>query len=126
MFVTAITCEPCRRGVPRRLERVDRLAGLRHGQRQRVRAQHRVAVAELAGDLDLDGQPRPMLDRVLRHEPGMERRAARDDEHLRDLAQHVVGDPQLVERQPAAVVRPTSVSRIASGCSSISLRMNQS
>ena len=87
--------------VPGRLERVDRLARLAHRQRQRVGAEHRIAVAELARDLDLDGQARPVLDRVLRHEPGVERRPARDHEDLVDLAQDVVGDPQLVHHQSA-------------------------
>src|SRR6185503_11013943 len=32
---------------------------------------------------------------------GVERRAARDDEDLVDLTQHVVGDPELVHRQTA-------------------------
>ncbi len=87
--------------VPGRLERVDRLARLAHCQRQGVGAEHRIAVAELARDLDLDGQARPVFDRVLRHEPGVERRPARDHEDLVDLAQDVVRDPQLVHRQAA-------------------------
>ena len=79
--------------VPRGLQRVDRLARLRDGERERVGAEDRVAVAELAGDLDLDGQPGPVLDRVLRHEARVVRGAARDHEDLVDLPEHVVGDP---------------------------------
>ena len=59
--------------------------------------QNRVAVTELAGQLDLDGQPRPVLDRVLGEQPGVIGRAARHHEHLVDLAQFLVAQSLLVE-----------------------------
>ena len=63
--------------------------------------QHRVAVAELAGQLDLYGQPSPVFDRVLGQQPGVVRRAAGDDEDLVDLAQFLVAQPLLVEHDAA-------------------------
>ncbi len=88
-------------GVPHRFERVGGLAGLRDRDHQRAAVQHRVAVAELAGQLDLDGQPGPVLDRVLGQQPGVVRGAAGDDEDLVDLAQLLVGEALLVEHDAA-------------------------
>ena len=83
--------------MPHGFERVGGLAGLRDRDDQRAAVQHRVAVAELAGELGLDGQPGPVLDRVLGQQPGVVRGAARDDEDLVDLAQFLIGQPLLVE-----------------------------
>jgi hypothetical protein len=47
---------PSARGVPQRLERVGGLADWLMAMTERVAADDRVAVAELAGDLDVDGQ----------------------------------------------------------------------
>ena len=88
-------------GMPDGLERVDRLARLGDPQSEGVRVQHRVPVPELAGDLDLDRQACPVLDRVLGHEPGMERRSARHDEHLCDPEAHFVR-PYLAFPDPPA------------------------
>ncbi len=63
--------------------------------------QNRVAVAEFAGQLDLDGQPGPVLDRVLGQQPRVVRRAAGDHEDLVDLAQLLVGEALLVEHDAA-------------------------
>ena len=52
-------------GVPHRLERVGGLAGLADRDDQRLPVEHRVAVAELRGHLDLDRHPRPVLDGLL-------------------------------------------------------------
>ena len=87
--------------MPHRLERVGGLAGLGDGNDKRVLIQNRVAVAEFAGQLDLDGQPGPVLDRVLGQQPGVVRGTACDDEHLVDLAQLLVGEPLLVEHDAA-------------------------
>ena len=62
-----------------------------------VRVEHRVAVAELARDVDLDWQPGPVLDRVLGDEAGVIAGAATDDEHLVDRTELVVGQAHLVE-----------------------------
>ena len=88
-------------GVPHRFQRVGGLAGLRDRDHQRAAVQHRVAVAELAGQLGLHGQPRPVLDRVLGQQPGVIRGAAGDDEHLVDLAQLLIGEALLVEHDAA-------------------------
>ena len=87
-------------------QRVGGLAGLADRDHERGAGQDRVAVAELVGQLDLARDAGPVLDRVLRDEPGVERRAARDDDDLVDLAQLVVGDPHLVELEPAVLVVP--------------------
>ena len=87
--------------MPDRFQRVGGLAGLRDRDHQRAAVQHRVAVAEFAGQLHLDGQPRPVLDRVLGQQPGVIRGAAGHHEHLVDLAQFLIGQPLLVEHDPA-------------------------
>ena len=63
--------------------------------------QNRVAVTELAGQLDLDGQPGPVLDRVLGQQPGVVGGAAGHHEHLVDLAQLLIGEALLVEHDAA-------------------------
>ena len=88
-------------GVPHRLEGVGGLAGLRYRNYERATVQNRVAVAEFTGQLDLDRQPRPVLDRVLGQQSGVVGRAAGHDEDLVDLAQLLVGEPLLVEHDAA-------------------------
>ena len=56
-----------RRASRRPCEGVDRLAGLADADGQRPVVEHRVAVAELAGDVDLGGEAGPLLDGVLGH-----------------------------------------------------------
>ena len=56
-----------------------------------------VAVAELAGELDLDRQSRPVLDRVLRHQAGVGGGTAGDHDDLVDLAQHALVEVRLVQ-----------------------------
>src|SRR5437667_4845691 len=90
----------------RRFEGVDRLAALTDGQGQGVRTEHRVAIPELARDLDLDREPGPMLDRVLGDESRMEGRAARDHEDLRDLTQDIVRDSELIELKTTGMDAP--------------------
>ena len=87
--------------MPDGLQGVGGLAGLRDRDHQRAAVEHRVAVAELAGQLDLDRQPGPVLDRVLGEQPGVVGGAAGDDEDLVDLAQFLIGQPLLVEHDPA-------------------------
>ena len=86
-------------GVADRLQGVGGLAGLADRDDQRGRGEDRVAVAELAGELDLDRDPAPVLDGVLRDHAGVEGRAGRDDDDLVDVAQVLVGQPHLVELQ---------------------------
>ena len=80
-----------------RLQGVGGLTGLRDGDYQGAAVQNRVTVTELAGQLDLDRQPGPMLDGVLGQQAGVESRAARDDEDLIDFAQLLIGEPLLVK-----------------------------
>ncbi len=84
-------------GVPDGLQRVGGLTGLRDGDDERVTIQNRVAVTEFAGQLDLDGQPGPVLDRVLGEQAGVIRGAAGHHEDLVDLAQLLIGEALLVE-----------------------------
>ena len=87
--------------MPDGFQGVGGLPRLRDGDHQRAAVQNRVAVAELAGQLDLDGQPGPVLDGVFGQQPGVIRGAAGDDENLVDLAQFLIGEPLLVEHDAA-------------------------
>ena len=93
-------------GVPDGLQRVDGLAGLRDAQREGVRVEDRIPVAELAGDVDLHGQARPVLDRVLGHQSGVKGRATGHHEHLVDPLDLVFAHPELVEVQAPGRVDP--------------------
>ncbi len=92
--------------MPDGLQGVGGLPRLRDGDDQRAAVQHRVAVTELAGQLDLDGQPGPVLDRILGQQPGVIRRAAGNHENLVDLAQFLIGEPLLVEHDAAVDEMP--------------------
>ena len=94
---------PLPAGVPDGLQGVRGLPGLADRDDQGVPVQHRIAVAELAGHLDLDREPAPVLDGVLGDQPGVVGGAAGDHEHLVDRAQVVVGQPLLVEHDAGAV-----------------------
>ncbi len=93
-------------GVAQRHQRVHGLAGLGDRDDQRGPVEHRVAVAELAGQLDLARDPGPVLDGVLGDQPGVVRGAAGDDEDLVDVAQVLVGQAHLVEHQLAGLAEP--------------------
>ena len=58
-----------------------RLAGLRDADHEIARADDRVAVPIFRGDLDLDRDPRPLLDRVAADQAGVVGGAAGDDHH---------------------------------------------
>ena len=88
-------------GVADGLQGVGGLPGLGDGDDQGLPVQHRVAVAELAGDLDLHRDTHPVLDGVLRQQAGVVGRTAGDDEDLLDLAQVVVRQALLVEDDAA-------------------------
>ena len=113
-----------------RRQRVGRLAGLRDADDEVAGADHRVAVAVLRGDVHLDRDPRPLLDRVAADQAGVVGGAAGDDRRCRsDVAQDVVVErARLVEVDAVAraTVRSAIVSATASACSWISLSMNVS
>ena len=54
---------------------------------QGVGADHGVAVAELVRELDVDRNPRPLLDRVLADQARVGGRAARDDDDALDAGE---------------------------------------
>ncbi len=65
---------------PHRGQRVERLAGLSDADHEVAGPDHRVAVAVLRGDVHLDGDPSPFLDRVPADQPRVVRGAAGDDD----------------------------------------------
>ncbi len=111
-------------GVLDRHERVHRLARLADRDDERVVADHRVAVAELVRELDVDGHARPLLDRVLADHARVGGGAARDDDDARDADEELVETVELgnhdlaVARCDRRIVLAT-----ASGSSLISLAM---
>ena len=85
-------------GEPHGGERVGRLAGLRDADHQVAGPDHGVAVAVLAGDVHLDADARPLLDRVAADQAGVVRGAAGDDDDAPGVAEHLVVDhPEVVE-----------------------------
>ena len=88
-------------------ERVGRLARLGDRHDERGRGDDRVAVAELRGDVDLARNVRPVLDRVLRDHPRVERGPTGHDDDLVDPSQLCVVDVDLVEHQsPVRIEAP--------------------
>ena len=73
-----------------RRQRVERLARLGHADHEVAGADDRVAVAVLGGDVHLDRDPRPLLDRVAADQARVVRGAAGDDDDARHAAQQVV------------------------------------
>ena len=65
--------------VAERRKRVRRLARLTDEERQAARLEHRLAVAELAGDIDVDRHSRELLDPIFGDHAGVEAGAAGDD-----------------------------------------------
>ena len=78
-LVTASTRRAALAREPHRRQRVGGLARLGDPDHQVVGADHRVAVAVLGGDVHLDRDPRPLLDRVATDEAGVVGGAAGDD-----------------------------------------------
>ena len=68
----------------------------------------RIAVAELAGKLNLARQPGPVLDGVLRHQAGMVGGAAGHDEDFVDTAQVLLGQAGLIHHQLAGRAHPAA------------------
>ena len=80
------------------------LAGLADGDDERALVGDRVAVTELVGEGDLDGDAGPVLDGVLGDHAGVGGGAARHDDDPVDVAQLVLGDRHVVEHQAAVDV----------------------
>ncbi len=110
-------------------ERVGRLARLRDPEHEVAGPDDRVAVAVLRGDVHLDGQPRPLFDRVASDEARVVGGAAGDDH---DPSHVPRGSPRQARPAPAGRRRRrarcgrTIVSATASACSWISFSMNVS
>ena len=77
-------------GEPHRGQRVQRLARLRDADHEVAGADHRVAVAVLGGDVHLDRDARPLLDRVAADQARVVGGAAGDDDDPLDAAQQLV------------------------------------
>ena len=77
-----------------RLDRVGRLAGLRHRDRQRARVHRPVAVAKLRGELHLDRNLAQRAHQVHADHAGVVGGAAAGDRDLRHRAQHDLLDLQ--------------------------------
>ena len=110
-------------------ERVGGLARLGDADDEVARPDDRVAVAVLGGDVHLDRDARPLLERVAADQAGVVRGAAGDDDDAVAVAQEgVVDRAELAEVDAVAArtVRSAIVSATASACSWISLSMNVS
>ena len=84
-----------------RLNRVARLAGLRDADHERVLDRDRVAIDPLACDVGLDGDARPLLDRVAADDTCVVRGAAGDDDDPAKLPQLVLGQAEALEHEVA-------------------------
>ncbi len=73
-----IVC-PLLLAMAQRRERVGGLAALRDEQRQAAVFEHRIAIAEFGGDIDVDRHAGELLEPVFRHHPGVIGRPAGDD-----------------------------------------------
>ena len=102
-----VRCEPTTLQMPRielpadlgdahRFDRVGGLAGLRHRDDERARIDHRIAVAKLAREFHLDRQLDQRAQQIHADHAGVIGGAAAGDRDLRDLAQPLVRDPDLV------------------------------
>ena len=86
-------------GVADRLDRIHRFAALRNRDNQGLLANDWVSVAEFAGELDLDGDTAPVLNRVTCNLPRIGGSSAANHDDLVDPAQDVFGDADLVQSQ---------------------------
>ncbi len=87
-------------------QRVEGLARLGDADHQDVVAEHRVAVAKLAGQVDLHGQLGEGLHGIRGDQAGVVRGAAADDEHAAEVAQQVDGQVDLGEVDLPVVAQP--------------------
>ena len=86
-------------GVADCLDRIHRFAALRNRDNQGLLANDRIAVAEFAGEFDLDGDTAPVLNRVTCDLPRIGGSSAANHDDLVDPAQDVLGDADLVQSQ---------------------------
>ena len=93
LTTTAMRC-CCARAWRSAAKRVRRLAGLADEQRQPARLQHRLAVPELARDIDVDRYARELLDPIFGDQPGIVTGAAGDDGEPIDGFEVGLGDGQ--------------------------------
>ena len=89
-----------------RVERVDGLPGLADGHDERLLAENRVPVAELARDLDLSRHPGPALEGYPTAQASVEGRAAADQHHPLDPVELGLGEPEVLELGRAVGVNP--------------------
>ena len=75
------------------------------GNHQGVRVHDRIAVAELVGELDLNGDAAPVFDGVLGHGAGVGGSAAGKNDDLGDVGQFLGGDAHFIKGQTAEGVR---------------------
>ena len=68
---------------------VGSLAGLRDDEQDGIALERRVAIAELVGEFDFDGDMGEFLDEILAHESGVPARAAGGDDDALDGAQRL-------------------------------------
>ena len=85
---------PCAPRVAKRGERIGGLARLADEQREAARLQHRLAVAELGRDIDVDRDARELLDPIFGDQPGVIARSAGDDGQPLDRLEVGVGNRQ--------------------------------
>ena len=88
----------------RELHRLDRVAGLarlRDADHERGLVEHRVAVDPLGGDVVLDRDARPLLDRVARGDTGVIRGAGGEDDDAAQPTELVVVHPETLELEAA-------------------------
>jgi hypothetical protein len=97
---------PLPAAIAERGERVGGLARLRHEQRGPAGIKHRLAIAELRGDIDVDRKPRPALEPIFGDQAGIEGGAAG---RQRDAGQ--LGKVQRQRRYVYAIGREVDVSR---------------
>src|SRR4029079_15292676 len=93
-------------------DHVRRLARLRHADDQRRLVDDRIAVAVLGAVVDLDRDPRRVLEQELADEPRMPRRSAGDDVHLLELRPLLGRELQVVEVDLARLLEHPPVERV--------------
>ena len=101
MFVIATVRAPSSRASLTRGDRVARLARLRDGDDERVLVDDGVPVDPFARDVELDRDPRPLLDDVAARRRTRGRRCRSDEHDALQLLQLVVGHAEPLEHEPA-------------------------
>ena len=107
MFVIATVCAP---NLPGELHRLDRVAGLprlRDTDHEGLGVEHGVPVDPFGRDVVLDGDPRPLFDRVARAHRGVVARPGREDHDPTQLAELAVVHPEAFELE-LALAKPVT------------------